>query len=383
MIPFDIKNIVFWDPSYSPHKVSFINALAINMKHVNITVCADQDISQERRELGWGVDVNSVVPWLINQDISTIEELVFRDPENTLHIFSGIRWVRSITAAIGFVKKYKARFAIMHEPRVREGWKGELRFLQSLVTEGWFRNNAEFILAIGKNGPIWFESVGYPKNKIFPFAYFVDPPTDKTSGNETAKTSELIHIGYVGRLVEMKGIYDIAQAVSLLGDKALLTIVGVGPDEIKFKALCTSLSIRVNFAGVIPIGDVNQIMAKFDVLVLASNTKDDGWGVVVSEALMTGTAVIATPEVGASLMLDESLFGICVPARRPELIAAAIMKLKSDGAYQPAQRESRSKLAKRRLSATAGAQYLAEIIAWSSKEESYPVPFHQYKLDVI
>lgn len=379
----NIQNIVFWDPSYSPHKVSFVNALARQMNDVNIMVFADQCISPERRALGWDGFNNSLIPWEIDPDKSTIEKVIFLNPENTLHIFSGLRRVPLITYAIKCVKKSNSRFAIMHEPRVREGWKGELRYVQSWITEGWFRKNSEFILAIGKNGPKWFESVGYPKSKIFPFAYFIDAPNYQFPIKGSGKNLNKINVGYVGRIVEAKGIFDLAQAVALLGENVTLTIVGVGPDEKAFRQRCVSLNINIEFVGSIPITKISETMNEFDVLVLASNTKDDGWGVVVSEALMAGTAVIATPEVGASLMLDEALFGLCVPAHSPESISAAVMKLKADGAYQISQRKLRSKLAKKRLSSTAGAHFLKKIIEWSSKNGEYPVPFHQYKSDAV
>ncbi|MDP1045310.1 glycosyltransferase, partial [Klebsiella pneumoniae] len=65
--------------------------------------------------------------------------------------------------------------------------------------------------------------------------------------------------------------------------------------------------------GVLPMSDVNCFFRQVDVLVLASTTADDGWGVVVSEALMCGVAVVATATVGASVVLERSLFGRCVP----------------------------------------------------------------------
>jgi glycosyltransferase involved in cell wall biosynthesis len=118
-------------------------------------------------------------------------------------------------------------------------------------------------------------------------------------------------------------------------------------------------------------------MSQLDVLVLASTSKDDGWGVVVGEALMCGTAVIATPCVGASVVLDAPMFGRCVPANAPDAIALAVQELTESGAFSDVNRLSRSVSARQRLSADAGARHLRNILQWRFAGGVKPLPFYK------
>jgi glycosyltransferase involved in cell wall biosynthesis len=377
-----MKNVVFWDPSYSPHKIAFVDEVAKALPRSTIDVFADTNLDNDRLSLGWKSTRLPKIQWDINPSSFSIKERAFREPKDTLHVLSGIRWVRTITSAIKYIKQSGAHFAIMQEPRVREGWRGELRFLQSLATERWFRKNAEFVLAIGRNGPTWFESVGYPADRIFPFAYFVDEPKFLTERLPPRNNSAKITIGYAGRLVAAKGIFDLVQAVSLLGHQGKLLIAGTGPDEGMLRSLCSTLKLDVEFVGVIPIDDIGIFMSQLDVLVLASTTKD-GWGVVVSEALMCGTAVVTTPCVGASILMENPVFGHCVPINSPYSIAESIRILASNNAFSNKIRLHRRRVATSVLSAKGGAEYFAEIVKWRFEGGPRPTPFWQPRLVTI
>ncbi len=375
-----MRRIVFWEPSTSPHKADFFSAIATIAPEIEVICCANSELSKERQAQGWSVKPTSTFRTIVAPSQAEIEQLVGEHIDSTLHIFSGIRWVPSVVAGLKAVKNHRARFAIMSEPRVREGWKGALRVLHSWFTEGWLRRHAEFVLAQGRNGPPWFRSVGYPEDRIFAFAYFVDPPKQLALTEQNSNDAVLpIQIGYVGRLVKMKGVFDLVAAVTKLGSSAQLNIVGSGPEQEALKVACAGLQLDAAFLGVLPIQEVGSFMLKLDVLVLPSTSKDDGWGVVVSEALMCGTAVIATPCVGASIMLSEPLFGRCVAAKSPDAIADAVLELKASSAFTVQTRSKREVLARSRLSAEAGAKHLLEIIDWRFGGGLRPVPFYESK----
>ncbi|WP_047549757.1 glycosyltransferase [Methylotenera sp. G11] len=374
-----IKRIVFWEPCISPHKEDFFSAIKNIKPDIEVICCANSNLSSERQSQGWRIKTSDKFQTILSPNQAQIDQLVTEYLDTTLHVFSGIRWVPSIIAGLKSVKRNRAKFAIMSEPRVREGWKGELRFLHSWLTEGWLRKNSQFVLAQGGNGPSWFKSVGYPENKIFPFAYFIDPPKQLDSLSHKLRDSNLlIHVGYVGRLVKMKGVFDLINAVAKLGSVVQLSIVGSGSEEQALRTKCQELHLDANFLGVMPIQEVSSFMNKLDVLVLASTSKD-GWGVVVSEALMTGTAVIATPFVGASIVLSKSSFGKCVPAKSPDSIAQAIIELQSQDAYSEDMRIQRAILARQCLSAESGARYFLDIIEWRFLLAARPAPFYEIK----
>jgi glycosyltransferase involved in cell wall biosynthesis len=371
-----IKRLVFWEPCPSPHKADLLDAVAAHAPELEVVCCADHPLSEERIALGWTPRRGCGLRTIVAPTDLEVDALAHERPGETLHIFSGVRWLRTLTRGIRSVRASGARLAIMSEPRVREGWTGEARFLQSWATEGWLRRNARFVLAIGRNGPDWFTSVGYPSVRVFPFAYFIAPPDCGRAGDaQMACERPPIRVGYVGRVLSEKGVFDLANALGELRSDCTLAIAGYGPDAERLRRLCTSLGVSAVFHGVVPMAAIGGLMRRLDVLVLASQTSD-GWGVVVSEALMCGTAVVATPHVGGSVMLDDARFGRVVPTRSPTAIAHAIRCLAAANALEPDARDDRMHLARERLSADAGARYLLEIVRWSEGAGERPPAFY-------
>jgi glycosyltransferase involved in cell wall biosynthesis len=375
------RNLVFWEPTTSPHKAQFFEALARLAPGQSVIECADRDLGVDRASLGWSVNRAQGYRRIVAPDERAIQDIFSGVEGETLHVFSGIRWVPTIVKGLETVRKTGARFAILSEPRVREGWKGQVRVMQSLVTEGWLRRRVEFVLAIGRNGPPWFARVGYASERIFPFAYFVDPPRYDETLSAVATVPGVLRIGYLGRLVASKGVSDVILAGALLGKaRCAIWVAGAGPHEVALRALAAESGVAAAFCGVIPMRSVGSFLSNLDVLVLASRTTDDGWGVVVSEALMCGTTVVATETVGASLVLDPAWLGKVVPAGRPDRIAAAIDELAAAGAFGLEARERRASWARSVLSAAGGARHLLQIIAWSEGRGSRPTDFHRSQI---
>ena len=189
-----------------------------------------------------------------------------------------------------------------------------------------------------------------------------------------------IKIGYVGRLIKEKGIYDLVSAVDMLDNNTTeLRIVGTGVEDKNLKISCDNLHIDASFLGVLPNNKIGEFFQHIDVLVLVSTTSDDGWGVVVSEALMSGTAVIATKYVGASIVLDNAIFGKFVPTKSPKSIALAIKELNREDAFTTKTRDQRSKMAKLCLSAERGSRHFIDIMQWKFEGKSKPEPFYKLK----
>lgn len=378
----DISRIVFWEPAPSHHKEHFFSALCARESDLEVIYCADHELAQERRSMGMVSGTRRGFTTVVAPTDKVIDELARERRSETLHIFTGIRWLHTCVRGLREVRKSGARLAVMCEPRVREGWKGELRFLQSRLTEGWLRKNGRFVLAIGANGPSWYRSVGYRPDRIVPFAYFVDPPESAPGVRvDSLREDTSLRIGYVGRFVAMKGIFDLARAVAQVEGSPVFLVAGAGPEEDRLKSCCAGLGVDARFDGVVPHHLMGDFMSNLDVLVLPSRSVDDGWGVVVSEALMSGTAVIASSCVGGSVMLSEPSFGAVVPARSPESISAAVRLLRGSGAFTAEARARRIALARHRLSADAGAEYFLDILRWSEGGGARPRPFYDRTLE--
>lgn len=123
----------------------------------------------------------------------------------------------------------------------------------------------------------------------------------------TKPSKKEIHIGYVGRLVDLKGVVVLIEAFFLFqkqhatGNTPLrLKIVGDGPERGKLEDLVRSshLQNEVEFLGQRSIHEIrSDILPSFHIFVNPSF--QEGLPTTVMEALMAGCHVIAT-DVGGT-----------------------------------------------------------------------------------
>jgi glycosyltransferase involved in cell wall biosynthesis len=139
--------------------------------------------------------------------------------------------------------------------------------------------------------------------------------------------------GYVGRLVEEKGLADLVDALAFCPDDVTLLFVGGGPlqPELERRARDLGKSDRLRFLGPRPLTELPRVMNAIDVLTLPSRTTarwKEQFGRVLIEANACGTPVIgsdsgAIPDVvgGAGLVARE---------QDPRALADALRRLRDD-----------------------------------------------------
>ena len=182
------------------------------------------------------------------------------------------------------------------------------------------------MLAIGGVGCEFFERVGFPKEKIVPFGYFLDvPPLAQADLNSPAARSSdgVVRFVSAGQLIHRKGIDLLVKACSVLPATGWrLDIYGDGPERQALEQLVRKfqLSERIVFHGVIPSDQVRHALAAADCAVLPS--RFDGWGMLVNESLAVGTPVFCTAACGAAAIVTDEQSGCVVPAG--EVIEAAL-----------------------------------------------------------
>jgi len=110
---------------------------------------------------------------------------------------------------------------------------------------------------------------------------------------------------FVGRHTDQKGIAYLLYAYSkLCRDDVTLVLGGSGHLTDQLKRFCELLGIRedVEFVGYIPEEDLGDYYASADVFV--SPSLSEPFGITITEALSTGTRVVAT-ECGVAELLSE------------------------------------------------------------------------------
>jgi glycosyltransferase involved in cell wall biosynthesis len=121
---------------------------------------------------------------------------------------------------------------------------------------------------------------------------------DVPSAVERRKEDGVLRVLFLGRLDPIKGLENLFDAFSLIGDafRWNLTIAGGGPADytrtLEDRASRLGLSQRTSFVGSVDDDARRTLFSQSDVLVLSSHSEN--FGMVVLEALAHGVPVIAS-----------------------------------------------------------------------------------------
>ncbi len=134
-------------------------------------------------------------------------------------------------------------------------------------------------------------------------------------------------LAWVGRLDPVKGLDDLLQALAIVQQRfsAHLVLVGDGPECSRLERLIAELDLadRVSLVGV--RDDVPEILKSCDVFVFPSHT--EGMPNALLEAMAAGCAIVCTDVPGNRDLITDGRTGLTVPARDPNALADAVVKL--------------------------------------------------------
>ena len=139
---------------------------------------------------------------------------------------------------------------------------------------------------------------------------------------------------FAGRLVREKGADVLVRAfarVSAVLPHAQLLIAGTGPEQIRLTGLVAELDLssHVTFLGFLPHPLLEQSLARAWVQAVPSLCAES-FGMVAAEALMRGTAVVASASGGLPEIVDHETTGYLVPPNDEMALAEALLRLLSD-----------------------------------------------------
>ena len=144
---------------------------------------------------------------------------------------------------------------------------------------------------------------------------------------------------FVGRLVELKGLAHLIEAVSRLKGRvpARIVAIGIGPERANLEALAQTRGVEVDFRNKVPDAELHRAFLSSDMLVLPSivdaRGDTEGLGVVLLDAMSYGIPAIASRVGGIPDIIEDGVSGVLVPPADPESLANAIETLVRDPAY--------------------------------------------------
>lgn len=166
------------------------------------------------------------------------------------------------------------------------------------------------------------------------------PCLDRNGGQPTFRDGDGMHVGFMGRIVEEKGIEYLIRAFREIADpRARLLIAGdytavAGGSNIDSLRAEAGQDRRIRFLGLLRDAQVNDFYASIDVFALPSIA--ESFGIVQAEAMMTGVPSVTTDLPGGRYPVLATGFGRVVPLRDPTSLRDAVLELAE---ISPAERE--------------------------------------------
>ncbi len=140
-----------------------------------------------------------------------------------------------------------------------------------------------------------------------------------------------IFIGYIGRLIEGKGVKDLLSAFSQSkNESSILIIIGDGPEQKNLDELAWELGIRdqVFFLGAQPLPVAMGHLKTWDIFVNPSYT--EGIPTSVIEAALLQKAIVATQVGGTNEIISGLEDGILIPPGNLKELTSALVALQTN-----------------------------------------------------
>lgn len=349
----------FWQRIVSPHMAGLAAALAAAGREV--IYVAESPMSADRAEQGWQVpDLGSAKLRLMPGEAEVLK-LVNHVPSHSIHICQGFRGNGMVGVARNALANRGLRQWVVMETVDDSGWCAALKRLEYARLIRLQRNRIEGILAIGHATSAWLEARGMTPRRTFPFAYFL--PDHRRTIPATFNRDAPFRLLFVGQFIERKRLDLLIDALALIEEPwAELVVAGSGPLEWELRKRAEAkLGSNFRWLGVRPQAEISSLMTEADCLVLPS--RYDGWGAVVSEALMAGTPAVCSNRCGSAGVVQASGRGGVFPTGELAALATLLRATIAEGRQTPEQRTALVSWASC-IGALAGAEYLTEILRY-------------------
>jgi glycosyltransferase involved in cell wall biosynthesis len=135
-------------------------------------------------------------------------------------------------------------------------------------------------------------------------------------------------IGAIGRMEHQKGFDTLIRALAAI-DEAALVLLGDGSERSRLQGLARSLGLSERIVWLGWTQNPRGYLSSFDVFALPS--RFEGFPLALLEAMLAGSAVVATDVGSVREAVQDGESGLLIPPDDPAALANAIQRLLGDG----------------------------------------------------
>lgn len=188
-------------------------------------------------------------------------------------------------------------------------WKNFVRFGKYRILYGKMRKQTNFLLAGGLPCSCDFRLLNLFNSVQMKWGYFVDPDisVNEITIKEKFESMNPLKIIIVSRFLSWKHVEYALKIATTLKHKNIpfsLTIIGEGKREKRYESYIARHSLS-NFVHIKPFMDNATVRAemKENHFYLFTSDRNEGWGVVLNEAMSAGCVVFASGKAGSTEFL--------------------------------------------------------------------------------
>jgi len=160
------------------------------------------------------------------------------------------------------------------------------------------------------------------------------PAITRPKGSPSFRSSEGTHVGFLGRIVEEKGLEYLVEGFRRLDDPSARLLIGGDYSKVAGGSVVAQVreaigdDPRIRLLGFLPNESLADFYASIDIFALPSVNALEAFGLVQVEAMMAGVPALASDIPGVRMPVRKTGFGVVVPPRDAAAIAAAITQLR-------------------------------------------------------
>jgi glycosyltransferase involved in cell wall biosynthesis len=207
------------------------------------------------------------------------------------------------------------------------GWLASLKLLKLTWLRRRLCRHASVNLCITNHVA---ERIDLPRSQVVYYGIPEPLTTTILPAPKQTSTPSLLSVGFLGRLVDEKGVPTLIEAMHLLRtekDRVDLTIIGDGPQRRQLEAMAREQNDflpKISFTGSLQGENLNAVLAKIDVLVMPSVNEEPA-GLVVMEQMIRGCPVVVSDHGGGPELAGDG--GLKFPPGDANALAQCLRRL--------------------------------------------------------